>query len=61
MISISAVNQRAYWAPGQPVGAPVRNFRQIQYFPLPNAFPDLDQALSGALVDCGSDIHKQVV
>ena len=42
------VNQRAYWAPGQPVGAPVRNFRQIQYLPLPNASPDLDQALSGA-------------
>ena len=61
MTSINAVNQRAYWAPGQPVGAPVSNFWQIQYFPLPNALIDLDQALSGALVDCGSDIHKQVV
>lgn len=55
------VNQRAYRAPGQPVGTPVRNFRQIQYLPLPNASPDLDQALSGAVVDCGFDIHKQLV
>ena len=55
--SISVVNQRAYWALGQLVGAPVRNFRQIQYFSLPHALPDFVQALSRALVDCGSDIH----
>ena len=61
MTSISVVNQRAYWAPTQPVGAPIRIVRQIQYFPLSNALPDLDQALSGDLVDCGSVIYKQVV
>ena len=61
MTGIIPVNQRAYWAPGQPVGDIVRNFREIKYFPLPNALPDLDQAFSGALVDCGSDIHKQFV
>ena len=59
--TLHIVNQRTYWAPGQPVGAPVQNFRQIQYLPLPNALPDLDQALSGAWVDCGSDIHKQLI
>ena len=59
-LSIQNVTQRAYWALGQPVGAPVRNFRQIQYLPLPTAQSDLDQALSGALVDCASDIDKQL-
>ena len=32
-----------YW---QLIGVPVRTFRQIKYLPLPNAVPDLDQALS---------------
>ena len=45
--------QNVYWQPGQPIGAPVRTFRQIKYIPFPNAVPDLDQALSGARVDCG--------
>ena len=35
-----------YWQPGQPISAQVCNFRQIKYLPLPNAAPDLDQALS---------------
>ena len=42
-----------YWQLGQPIGVPVSNFRQIKYLPLPNAAPDLDQALSGARLDCG--------
>ena len=50
-----------YWHPNQPIGAPVSNFRQIKYLPLPNAFPDLDQALSGARLDCGRDLHKQLI
>ena len=49
-----------YWQLGQPIGAPVTNFRQIKYLPLPNAWPDLDQALSGARLDCGRDLHKQL-
>ena len=40
-----------YWQPGQLIGAPVSNFRQIKYLPLFNAVPDLDKALSGARVD----------
>ena len=60
MVSIRN-NQRAYWAQGQLVGAPILNFCQIQYLPLPNVFPDLDQALSGAWVDCGFDIDKQLM
>ena len=50
-----------YWQPGQPIGAPVSNFRQIKYLPLPNAVPDLDQALSEARLDCGRDLHKQLI
>ena len=50
-----------YWQPGQPIGAPVNSFRQIKYLPLPNAVPDLDQALSGARLDCGRDLHKQLI
>ena len=50
-----------YWQPGQPIGAPVSNFRQIKYLPLPNSVPDLDQALSGARLDCGRDLHKQLI
>ena len=50
-----------YWQQGQPVGAPFRTFRQIKYLPLPNALPDLDQALSGARLDCGHDLHKQLI
>ena len=36
-------------------------FLQNQYLPLPNDAPDLDLSLIGALVDCGSDIHIQLV
>ena len=53
--------RRAYWAGGQPVGAPALNFRQLQYLPLPNAELELDQALQGAWVDCGLDLHKQLI
>ena len=49
-----------YWQPGKPIGGPVTNFRQIKYLPLPNALPDLDQAFSGARLDCGWDLHKQL-
>ena len=49
------------WQPNQPIGAPVSTFRQIKYIPLPNAVFDLDQALSGARVDCGRDFHKQLI
>ena len=52
---------KIYWQPGQPIGAPVSNFRQITYLPLPNAVPDLDQALSGARLDCGRYLHKQLI
>ena len=55
------IKKRAFWAPGQFVGAPVRNFRQILYLPLEDAVPILDQALSGALVDCASDLHNQLI
>ena len=50
-----------YWQPGQPIGNPVSNFRHIKYVPLPNTVPDLDQALSGAMVDCGRDLHKKLI
>ena len=50
-----------YWQPVQPIGAPVSNFPQIKYLPLSNAVPDLDQALSGARVDSGLDLHKQLI
>ena len=50
-----------YWQPGQPIGAPVSHFRQIKYLPCSNAVPDLDQALSGARVDCVRDLHKQLI
>ena len=50
-----------FWQPGEPIGAPVRTFRQIKYIPFPNVVPDLDQALSGARVDCGRDLHKQII
>ena len=50
-----------YWQLGQVIGAPVSNFRQIRYLPLPNAVPDLDKALSVARVDCGRDLHKQQI
>ena len=52
------IRNRAYWAPGQSVGEPVRNFSQIQYLPLEDAVPILDQALSGAWVDCALDLHN---
>ena len=50
-----------YWQPGQPIGTPVCTFRQIKYIPLLNVVPDLDQALSGARVDCGRKIQKQLI
>ena len=50
-----------YWQQGQPIGDPISNFRQIRYLPLPNAVTDLDQALAGARVDCGRDLHKQQI
>ena len=50
-----------YWHKGQPIGAPVSNFRQIKYLPLPKSVPDLDQALSGAKLDCGRVLHKQLI
>ena len=52
---------KLYWQQGHPVVAPVSTFRQIKYLPLPNAVPDLDQALSGARLDCGQDLHKQLI
>ena len=53
-------NHRAYLQPGQPVGARISFFRQIQYLPLPNAEPDFDQALTRARHDCGQDLHRQL-
>ena len=50
-----------FWQPGQPIGAPVSNFRHIKYLPLPNALPDFNEALSGARLDCGRDLHKQLI
>ena len=50
-----------YWQLGQPIGSPVSNFRQIRYLPLPHAVPDLHKALSGARVDFGRDLHKQLI
>ena len=50
-----------HWQPGEPVGAPVSTFHQIQYLPLPYAMPDLDQTLSVARLDCGQDLHKQLI
>ena len=50
-----------YSQPGQPIGVPVSNFRQMKYLPLPNAVPDLYQALSKARLDCGQDLHKQLI
>ena len=49
-----------YWQPSQFIGAPVSNFWQIKYLPFLNAVPDLDQALSGARLDCGRVLHKQL-
>ena len=46
-------NPCAYWQLGQPVGASVTFFRQIQYLPKINTEPHLDEALSGALLGCG--------
>ena len=50
-----------YWQLGQQINVPVNNFRQIKDLFLPNAAPDLDQALSGARLDCGRDLHKQLI
>ena len=50
-----------YWQQSQTVGAQVKSFRQIKYLPLPNALPDLDQALFGARLDCAKDLHKQLI
>ena len=53
--------QNIYWQPGQPIGAPISNFRKIKYLLLPPAVPDLNQALSGARVVCRRDLHKQLI
>ena len=50
-----------YWQPGQPIGVPLRTFRQIKYLPLKNALPDLDKALAGERLDCARDLHKQLI
>ena len=50
-----------HWQQGQPIGAPHRTFRQIKYLSHPNAVLDLDQALSGARLDCGRDLHQQLI
>ena len=50
-----------YLQHGQPIGTPVRTFRQIKYIPVSNVEPDLDHALSGARVDCARDFHKQLI
>ena len=50
-----------YWKPGQPIGAQVSNFRQIKYLPFSNAVTDLNQAISGARLDCEQDVHKQLI
>ena len=47
-----------YCQPGQPIGALVSNFWPIKFLPLLNTVPDLDQALSGARLDCGRDLHR---
>ena len=53
--------QNLYWQPGQPIGVPIRNFRQIRYLFLPYAVPDLEQALYEARIDCVRDSHKQLI
>ena len=53
--------QNLYWEPGKQTGAQFRAFCQIKYLPLPNAVPYLDQALSGARLDCRRDIHQQLI
>ena len=50
-----------YWQVGKPIGVTVSNFRQIKYLPIFNAEPDLDQAFSGAKLDCERDLHKQLI
>ena len=60
-LALRIPRRRAYWAPGHPIGAPVLNFRQLQYLPLPNAEPDLNKALQGSWIDCGLDLHKQLI
>ena len=39
-----------YLQQGQLVGALIRTNLQIKYLPLPNAVPDLDQAISNAII-----------
>ena len=50
-----------YWQPGQPIGAPISNFRQIKYLYFSNSVPDLYKARSGARVDCRRDLHNQLI
>ena len=50
-----------YWQPNQPINAPIRKFRQIKYLPLFNAVPDIDQTLSGAMLDCERELNKQKI
>ena len=50
-----------YWKPGQLIGALVCNFWKIKYLFFLIAVSDHDQALSGARLDCGRDLHKQLI
>ena len=50
-----------HWQLGQPISVTISNFRQIRYLPFLNTVLDLDQTLSGARVDCGRDMHKQLI
>ena len=50
-----------YWQLGQPIETSVNNFREIRHLFLPNAVPDFHKALSGARVDCGRDLHKELI
>ena len=50
-----------HWQPDQPVAALVRTFSQIKYLPFSNALPDLDQAIFGDRLNCGLDLHKQLI
>ena len=54
-------NPNLCWQQGHLIGALVKNFRQIKYLPFTNAVPDIDQALYGVRLDCGKDLHKQLI
>ena len=50
-----------YWIQYQLIGLPVSTFRQIIYLPFLNAVLDFDQVLAEAKVDCGRDLHNQLI